>query len=64
MAKVRRRELITIRVTASERVDIQRLAYMRQVSVSALVRAFVARELEALDPGILRKLHGRRAAKS
>lgn len=48
MPKVRRRELVTIRMTAAERVDIQRLAYIRGITVATLVREFVARELAAM----------------
>jgi len=48
MPKVRRRELVTIRMTAAERVDIQRLAHIRGITVATLVRDFVARELAAM----------------
>jgi len=56
--KIRRAELVTIRVTHAELVDANRLAYLRKSTVAKLFRAWVAGELAAVDPLILRRLHG------
>jgi hypothetical protein len=56
--KVRRTELVTIRVTHAELVDANRLAYLRKTSLAKLFRAWVSAELAEVDPLILRRLHG------
>lgn len=54
-----RGELLTLRVTAAEHWDFERLAGLHEVSIAKLLRELVARELVPMDAEALARLHGK-----